>query len=550
MNIRLGLLAAWMLAGAVACKDPLVAENLQSPDIDRVYRQPASIETALGSSYQVCRNNALGTNAFQQMNTMSFETFSSLNNFNMGPLSALPRSPIINTKATQTLGGGTFSSFSRFSRNAVNAIAALDRLKESGGTISGPGADARARAFGFFGAACDFTWLAAMYDSAGIVSHLMPPDSIPPLSGYKEVAAAALALFDSAIAVANLPAATTTGGFPTPAGWMSGKALSKDEFIRLMRSWKARLRTIVPRTKTERDAVDWQAVIADAENGITADLMVTVSDASGWDFGWPGSQANASSSWHQLTMMILGAADVSGAWDTWLATPKGSRVNFVVQTPDLRWPQGATRQIQQGASPDPGTYTSRPYIKNRTDDTPGEPWGTSYYSYARYIYYRNQGSSGSIPEFMTAEIDLIAAEGYIRTGNIAAAAAKIDKTRVSRGGLPALSGVITTATQLLPGANCVPRMVVGPNFNSTTCADIMEAMKYEKRMELLMNHLGAWFFDSRGWQNLYEGTPLMYPVPVTEIDARYPLEANARYYNIGGGGIYSAPRSLLGFEIR
>ena len=42
---------------------------------------------------------------------------------------------------------------------------------------------------------------------------------------------------------------------------------------------------------------------------------------------------------------------------------------------------------------------------------------------------------------MKAENDLLAAEGYIRTGNIAAAAAKIDLTRVANGGLPALTGV-------------------------------------------------------------------------------------------------------------
>ena len=93
-------------------------------------------------------------------------------------------------------------------------------------------------------------------------------------------------------------------------------------------------------------------------------------------------------------------------------------------------------------------------------------------------------------------------------------------------------------------------MAVGPNFNSTTCADIMEAMKYEKRMETGMYALGSWYFDSRGWGDLYEGTPLYYPVSVDEIDARYQFEAAARYYNVGGGGVGSAPKSLRGFEIR
>jgi hypothetical protein len=92
-------------------------------------------------------------------------------------------------------------------------------------------------------------------------------------------------------------------------------------------------------------------------------------------------------------------------------------------------------------------------------------------------------------------------------------------------------------------------MPVGPDFTTTQCADIWETMKYEKRMELLMNRLGSWFFDSRGWQQLYQSTPLWYPVPVTELDARY-LDSDKRYYNTGGGGLYSAPKSLFWFETR
>ena len=118
MKSRVGLLAALMpLVTSVACENALDAENLQSPDITRVYAQPASIETALGGGYQSCRNQAVGTDGWKQMQVMSFETYSSLSNFNMGALGAIPRNPLINSKATQSLGSGTFSGFSRFSRN-------------------------------------------------------------------------------------------------------------------------------------------------------------------------------------------------------------------------------------------------------------------------------------------------------------------------------------------------------------------------------------------------------------------------------------------------
>jgi hypothetical protein len=54
-------------------------------------------------------------------------------------------------------------------------------------------------------------------------------------------------------------------------------------------------------------------------------------------------------------------------------------------------------------------------------------------------------------------------------------------------------------------------------------------------MEQAYNYTGAWFFDARGWGDLAKDTPLMYPVPVDELDARLK-----GYYNLGGGGIASA----------
>jgi hypothetical protein len=47
--------------------------------------------------------------------------------------------------------------------------------------------------------------------------------------------------------------------------------------------------------------------------------------------------------------------------------------------------------------------------------------------------------------------------------------------------------------------------------------------------------MGSWFFDSRGWGDLVKDTPLHYPVPVPELDARLK-----GYYNLGGGGPSSA----------
>ena len=131
---------------------------------------------------------------------------------------------------------------------------------------------------------------------------------------------------------------------------------------------------------------------------------------------------------------------------------------------------------------------------------------------------------------------MLAAEGYIRTGNIAAAQALINKTR-TKNGLAAIN--VTSATQPIGSLpNCVPRVPQAPNFTSTACGTIFEAMKYEKRMETAFTGYLVWFTDNRGWGDLLEGTTVEWPVPYQEMQAR-----QSGYYN----GTNRAARGTYGF---
>jgi hypothetical protein len=237
-------------------------------------------------------------------------------------------------------------------------------------------------------------------------------------------------------------------------------------------------------------------------------------------------------------------ADVSGGYANFIAAPIATRNGyFLVMTPDKRWPSGATRAAQQASSVQPTTLASKPYISNRAvADIPGDGWGVSYYDFYRFKYMRNSSNQGLYPDFLKAENDLLAAEAYIRTGDIAKAAAKIDLTRVPNG-LPALSGVVTSATQVVPGdAQCVPQVPQAPGFNTVGCGTIMEAMKYEKRIETALSSFGRWWFDSRGWGDLIQNTVLEYPVPYQEMQARQKPS-----YNLGGGSPSSAGKGTYGF---
>jgi hypothetical protein len=531
--------SASLLLTATACQDLLV-ENLSDPDIARVFSTPASIEATIGAGYQTIHNATANQALWPETQMLGLETYSSLNNFNMGVRVSIPRNPLSNGIGSPSFFT-EYSSTSRGARLTINALDAHAKLMKEGGTLGTHAQDLRARAFGFFNAGTALAWTAMIYDSAAVLGQNMAADSIPPLVSAAEVVAAAITYLDSALMYASDPAASETGGFPIPAAWGGDNALTAADFQRLVRSMRARFRAGVARTPAQRAAVDWQKIIEDTEGGIQKNFLVSTGGNTGWSNG-DMTQIYVDPGWGQMSMMYWGMADTSGAYRTFIATPLGQRNGFfLVSTPDLRWPAGATRAAQRTASVDPTSVSSKPYISNRTvADVPGDGWGVSYYDFYRFKYIRINKNMGLYPEFMKAENDLLAAEAYIRTGNIAAAATKIDLTRVTNGGLPALTGVITSATDPVPGdAACVPQV---PNGGTVSCGTILEAMKYEKRMETALSSFGRWWIDSRGWGDLIEGTAYEYPVPYQEMQAR-----RTKFYPLGGGFGSSAGKSTYGF---
>jgi len=533
--------ASLLVLTASGCDQRLEVKNLTDPDIGRVFATGASIESTIGAGYQTIHNAMANTNNQPGVEVFGLESYSSLNNFNLGTRAAIPRLPINNVIGAPSIFS-EFTALSKEARLVVNAMDALEALVKSGKTIGTTGKDLRARSFGFFVAGVSLGWMAMMYDSAAIVTTGMPSDSVPPLSGAADVMKAAIVLLDSALVIANNPAAAP--GFPLEAIWMgNATGLSLDQYKRIIRSYRARFRAGVTRTPAQAAAVDWAKVIDDAENGIQTDFMVNTGSSTGWNVGMQ-VQRYQDPTWSEMSMMYMGMADVSGAYATFIAADYSHKNGwFLVVTPDLRWPQGTTRAAQNTASVQPTSVTSKPYISNRSisNDVSGDGWGISFYDYFRYRYIKVNSNSGPYPEFLKAENDLLAAEGYIRTGNINAAAAKIDLTRVGNGGLPKLSGVVTTATQAVPGgASCVPQVPTGTG--TVACGNLLEAMKYEKRIETMYSGFGRFWIDSRGWGDLVEGTALEFPVPYQEMQARqHP------YYLLGSGFGSAAAKGIYGF---
>ena len=533
-----------VLLGLMACSgDSLNVANINNPDVARAYATPAGVEGVVGGLGVQLNNPQRATESVNtQAKIYGGENIASVANFGMAARSQIPRSLIANELGNDNQVGNlaNFNSFSRVARTGANAVAAINRLATSGQTIGSPAQDARARAFAFYIIGQALGNLALAYDSAAIVTPATPTDEVPGLSAAANVATAALQMLDSAIAVATSAAATNgANGFPLPTTWVSGVSLTRDNFVRLSRSFKARLRAGVPRTPAGRAAVDWNAVIADATNGITATHEISLGGTTGWTAAYDFNQMYFVGGWHALPYFYFGMADVSGAYDAWLTQPVNSRRNFTVVTPDRRWPAGATRAAQQATAPSPVTPPGV-YMRNRPtgEDIPLVGPGDSQYDHRRYGVQYLAGAIGNYVDMSKTEMDMLAAEGYIRTGNLPAAIALVNVTRVRNG----LDPIGTVASATVPYssnlATCVPRVPQAPSFTVTACGSLLEAMKYEKRMETAFTGYFIMFSDNRGWGDLVSGTPLEWPVPYQEMQAR-----QKPYYN----GINRATTSTYGY---
>ena len=533
--------ATWALAAVAAsvvfaaCNDPLEVENVNNPDRSSVLGLPRDVEALGGRLYQNSHAATIGPNEdrlYQQMLTMSYENASSLNNYGMGPRSSIPRSFIDNTIGNN-FSDGNYRTFRDLQITARTAMSVLAKINEAGFTLGDTTQDRRLRSFTWFGYAIALGDVALAHDSAGIPQVGEEDTFTPVLVGYDSVMRTAIRALDSAQTNAN---ASMPG---IPAEWLAqSAALSRADYIRLIRSYKAKFRVQVARTPQERAAVNWTQVIADATAGIQSDLVLQLNPGAGWNYGWLIQHfTTGAAAWHQMVPYIINMADTTGAFDAWLATARDARQPFLIRTPDRRFPRGETRAAQTANSPAVPTDTVQ-YLRNRPagEDVANTGWNTSFYDHARWRALRNASRVGPWVAFSRAENDMNAAEGYVRTGNIAAAAALVDRYRV-RATLPPITGVVTTAEDRIPGPACVPRVPVAPTYTTTACGTIMDAIKWEKRMETAYASWGSWFFDGRGWGDLPEGTALQWPVPWQELAAReLPIYTYGGVGNPGSAG--------------
>lgn len=527
--LRFGALG--LALAAAACAD-LEVTDPNDADAARALRTAGDVEGLISGAYNTWFNgvySADGPGAF--LSNASFQHTAPWANFGMEFYGRLPREAIVNDAADQFYGNFTRPWF--YSYRAIAAVSDGLRSLEKPELSAQVGATnlARDKAFGYFVLGMSHATVALLYDKGFVVDETTDIAQKQEPKPYKDVMAAAMGYFDKAIQLAG------SGGFTIPKDWIATDVdLSAADFARVIHSMKARYMVEVARDPTERAAVDWAKVIQEIDAGITSSFVQNMDANRNWYY--EANDYATAPGWSEATYFIWGMADQSGNYQLWLNTPLSSRQaiingkDILIVTPDQRFPQGTTVAEQTANE---GKYLVIP--TNATyGTTPGGVWqrpdrGTwrwSYYYYKRYYAY-NAFEDFHMPEIPISEMDMLKAEGLFRQGDRAGAAALVNKTRVGVGGLNPTDAAGTNTS-------CVPKLPDG------SCGDLFEMIKWEKRMEGAFQGLliAPWYFDGRGWGDLYRGTPLQFPAPCRELQVLQLLPC----YTFGGSaGDFASPGS-------
>ena len=506
---------AALVALTAACNKDLNVTNPNQPDVARAISSPSDVRQLIGSSYntvyhamQGCAKSpcepdpGIATGSMADVFTMAFGNFGS--RFN----GQEPRLAYNNSSAA------TDGRVSALPYDAVYGAlgAANDGLLAVGrGIRVATGASAadetpQFKAFAWLVQGMALGFESQVWDRGFVVTEDTPAGSAT-LVDYKAMRDASIVSLNKAITAA------AGQNWTIPTEFTPGMTLTASNFTKMANTLAARVIAYNARNAAENTATDWGKVLTYANAGISSgaspiNLQILGDGGNSWGDEMKGYADLADGSWVRVDQRIIQEADPSQPVEYTSTTPPG-----VGNIADLRFSRGTPNSSgsieQQGA--DFWFQKSIPYAVSRG------VYFFSQWAHARYIdasYYNDNGQLGIAPYVLAAENDLLIAEALIRTGgDLSRAATLINKTRVGRGGLAAVTA-------------------------GTPKNDLLGAIFYERDVELFDTGAGQGWFDRRridptvtynglaigniwgfkGGSNLQKGTPRHLPLPAKELE--------------------------------
>jgi len=460
-KIFIGLL--FLGIGFSSCTKDLDVVDKNQPDKDLVFTDPGNVYSIARSSFYnwyMATNSSLSPR--MSMWVMADQGTCSWANSGMYHLSSEPRKPFNNTTSY------TYASI--FERYYADMYANLNQAKNviqtlnNGMTIEVDNSDKTemVRAFSYFVHGITMGYISMVYDKVYIVDENTNTDTTGlPLSTYQQGTEAALQSLDKCIEICQ------NNNFTIPDDWINGSKYSSQELSQLASSFAARFLVYMSRNKAENDQIDWSRVLNYANNGIERPLAPTM-DNTTWK-SWfryytvrPG--------WARIDCRIINLMDPRYPWrfpDNGANPPSAQSDDHRLQT-DFKF------NSVNNMKPERGYYNF------------------SNYEYTRYPYAIST-NTGEVTDFSLAELDLIKAEANAELGNLSEAITIVNNgSRTQRGKLSPLS-------------------------TNTNIVKLLQAIFYERDIELIQTGFGIAFFDMRRRDMLQKGTLLHFPIPAKEL---------------------------------
>jgi len=363
--------------------------------------------------------------------------------------------------------------------------------------------------------------IAMIYDQGFVVDEttdLSAPKNLP-FSTRQEVRDAALAKLNQAYTEAGVAVWNTD---PTWSGIGSGTAYTNVQIQKLIRTMQAELIAMFPRNSAENTAADWAAVTNYASQGISSGTPFTYQyyiDQTTRECGVACIKTWGNSVSTERVDTRVAAILTTNHVDPWPA-PNGNpcpTVSADKRVGDGTYGPASNDNYNQVGITNPATANAgTDYACAGVAIFP--PARGSYHqsnlSHVRYHWLAYRGEdlpaddgTGQDPLYTTQMNDLLWAEGLIRSGgNPVTAANLINNSRVTRGGLAALTG-----------AEGTPALIA--------------ALQYEQEIEFMGQGVDPFFNRRRSGYNapagggrpayvdgLITGTPRHMPVPAKELD--------------------------------
>jgi hypothetical protein len=317
-------------------------------------------------------------------------------------------------------------------------------------------------------------YLGLVYDQAFVMTAKTDIEKLA-VTRYNVVMDSAYSALNNAIKIAE------SNSFVIDADWFGGESYSNIELARLAHSFIARFKIQAARNASENEKTDWQAILENAQKGIKKPLMPYIDNVKWkhWFYHY-----TIRPDWAKIDLRVIHLMDT----DYPSRFPDNGISPGLAQSPDARLQSDFHYVSIINMKPERGYYHFSNYEYSRIE-----------------LEYVPGVTTGYATDFSIAETELMQAEAFAHLGDLPAAIAILNKgTRITRGELAPLSA-------------------------SASKAEVLDAIFYERDIELIMTGFGIAFFDMRRRDMLQKGTLLHFPIPAKEL-----MLLNMPVYTFGG----------------